>query len=44
MFHIDRPLNFIAFGFLTSVKMKQKTSVFFFLKLVFRSVLDSVTK
>lgn len=30
MFYIDRPLNFIAFGFLTSVKMKQKTSVFFF--------------
>lgn len=30
MFHIDRPLNFIAFGFLTSVKIKQKTSVCFF--------------
>lgn len=44
MFYIDRPLNFIAFGFLASVKMKQKTSVCFFLKLVFRSVLDSVTK
>lgn len=33
MFYIDRPLNFIAFGFLTSVKMKQKTSVCFFFKI-----------
>lgn len=36
MFHIDRPLNLIAFGFLTSVKMKQKTSVCFLIDISFR--------
>lgn len=36
MFYIDRPLNFIAFGFLTSVKMKQKISVCFLIGIPFR--------